>query len=199
MAAESIQSAITPETVAAAQVEFDAQDRALLVSGRQRTLLAFQVTGVLASDMVPREWEAVAAWVLALIDHEPLKSSPAFVAHRTLLGSFANDLRNYARMAGEPIGLDADLRAASTQADERRVLTRIEDSHRAQARRLDDLAVEQAVQHRAEEAWTRPSGDWLADAAAEQDHARAHDHATEEAPIDDAKPTKPDDEDDWLL
>jgi hypothetical protein len=196
MATSPIQSAITPESVAAAQIEFDAQDRAVLVAGGQRTLLNFQLTGLLACQLAPREWEEVAAYLCALLEREPVKSSPGYSAHRIVLGSIAGELRGYARVAGEPVGLEADLRAATTKADERRILDRMDDQHRAQVRRLDEVALQQAAQHRApdpvdEEAWTRPSGDWLADAAAADDHDRHHDH--EEAPNGDA-PAMDDDE-----
>jgi len=201
MATSPIQSAITPEAVAAAQIEFDEQDRAVLVAGRQRALLNFQTTGLLACDLAPREWEEVAAYLYALLDREPVKGGQAFAAHRIVLGSIAGELRGYASVAGEPVGLEVDLRAATSKAEEQRILERMDDRHRAQVRRLDDVALQQAAQHQApvaaeEEAWTRPSGDWLADAVAEVDHDRHHDH--EEATIDEIQPTKPAD-DAWLL
>lgn len=145
--ATEIQSAITPERVAAAAVEFDEQDRALLVTGRERTLMTFQTTGLLASDLLPREWEAVAAWLIALTEHDPIKSSSGFAAHRILLGSFAGELRNFARQAGEPVGLEADLRAAGSKAEEKRIRDRIDAEAIALERHLDDIALRQAAQH----------------------------------------------------
>lgn len=200
-----VQSAITPETVAAAAIEFDAQDRAIIINGPHRTRIDFWPTALMASDLAPREWEEVAAYILALLDREPMKSSPAKSAHRILLGSFAYDLRGYARASGEPIALEVDLRAATSKADERRIRERLADRQAAIERHMDDVALQQAAQHRVsdpsdpvdEEVWTRPSGDWLANAAAERDHDRHHDHATEEETIDPTEPTKPDD-DAWL-
>lgn len=147
--ATEIQGAITPEAVAAAQIEFDEQDRVVLATGPERTLLNFQITGALASSLAPREWEEVAAYLFALLEREPVKSSPAFVAHRVVLGSIAGDLRTYARVTGEPVGFEADLRAATSKAEERRILERMDDQRRAQVRRLDQVALEQSVQHQA--------------------------------------------------
>jgi hypothetical protein len=165
-----VQSTITPETVAAAQVEFDEQDRAVLVTGRERTLLTFQTTGLLASDLAPREWETVAAYLYGLLEREPLKAGPAYAPYRIVLGSIAGELRGFARLAGEPVGLEADLRAATSQAEERRIRERMDDARMAQERRLNDVALQQAAQHRA-----------------------AHESDEEEAPIVDA-PVEDDDE-----
>lgn len=142
--ATEIQSAITPERVAAEAAVIDAQGR-VMVGGE---LLDFGATGVLAALLAPREWEEIAAYVLAVVEREPVRSSPAYQAHRIVLGSFANDLRNYARMAGEPTGLVADLRAATSQAEERRIRERIADQQLALERHLDDVALQQQAQHR---------------------------------------------------
>jgi hypothetical protein len=183
MATEAIQQRFTPEGIAAAAARFDAEDRATVGD----VVMTLGEAALLLPLLAPREWEQLAAYLLALLDRQPVKSSPAYAGHRMILGALAYELRTYARIAGEPTGLEVDLRAATSQAEERRVRERIADHDLATDRMLDDIEAATAAQLRAddEEAWTRPSGDWLADAAAERDHERAHDHE-EEAP---AEPT----------
>lgn len=94
-------------------------------------------TNAAVKDLAPREHEELAGYLFALIDREPLKTSRAYVAHRHVLGSLATELRGFAAAAGEPVGLQADLRAASTKAEEQRIRERI-DGQAAAARRYAD-------------------------------------------------------------
>lgn len=141
MAAERL----TAEAVAAEVVTFDAQERAIVAG---QVVLNFSHAGILATLFPPREWEAVAGYLFALIERAPLAASPAYLAHKTLLGAIASDLRTYARIAGEPVGLVADLRAASSQAEERRIRERIADQAAALDRMLDGIELDQAAYHR---------------------------------------------------
>lgn len=129
MAAERINA----ETVAAENLRIDAEDR--LVAGNQ--VIAQTAVDWALRDLAPREWEEIAAYLFALIAREPLKTSPAYAGHRILFGTLATELRSFAASAGEPVGLEADLRAATTQAEERRIRELIADQ-RAYADRLHD-------------------------------------------------------------
>jgi hypothetical protein len=143
---------LTPEAVEAEVVAFDERDRAVVAG---QIVLDFSHAGVLAALLAPREWEQVAAYMLALVEREPLRSAPAYLAHRTILSAVGSELRQYARLAGEPVGLEADLRAATSQADERRILARIADAEAAAHRRHDELLLEQAA-YRAQEVQDGP-------------------------------------------
>ena len=136
--------AITAEAVELAAVSFDVQDRAVV---RDQVVLDFSHAGLLAANLAPREWEAVAAYMLALVAREPIRSGPAYLPHRTVLGAIGAELRQYARVAGEPVGLEADLRAASSQAEDQRIRALIADRDAASDRRHDELLLEQAAYH----------------------------------------------------
>lgn len=99
------------------------------------------------ASMVPREWEAVAAYLYALLARAPIKGSSAYEAHRMVLGMLALELRTYAQQAGEPVGLEADLRAASSQAEEQHIRARMADQAAARDRQLTEIELEQAAYH----------------------------------------------------
>jgi hypothetical protein len=138
---------ITVDAVEAAVVEFDAADRAV-VSGS--VVMDFTQIGVLASNLAPREWEEVAAYLLALLERAPLKDGRAYVAHRALIGAIAGELRGYARQAGEPVGLEVDLRGATSKTEEHRIRTRIADQETTFDRHVDDVIAQQHAQADAE-------------------------------------------------
>jgi hypothetical protein len=127
---------LTPDVVEAAAVSYDAQDRP--VAGGQ-VVMDFVQVGVLVALLSPREWEEVASYLYGLLERAPLKDGRTFVAHRTVLGALAGELRGYARSAGEPVGLEVDLRAASSRAEERRIRERIADQDLALERHVDDV------------------------------------------------------------
>src|SRR3954471_19488591 len=87
-------------------------DQAKVVAGGVVVSIGF--TNAAVKDLAPREWEELAAYLLALLEREPVKSRGAYTAHRIVLGSLATELRGFATAAGEPIGLQMDLRATST-------------------------------------------------------------------------------------
>lgn len=99
-------------------------------------------TNAAVKDLAPREHEELAAYLFALLDREPVKGSPVYAAHRIVLGSLATELRGFAAAAGEPVGLQADLRAASTQAEERRIRERLDGQRAAATRHYDDVLTE---------------------------------------------------------
>lgn len=139
MAAERI----THETVAA---ELDAIDgEARRVAGGVVVSIAF--TNAAVKDLAPREHEELAAYLFALIEREPVKTSPAFAGHRIVLGTLASELRGFAAAAGEPIGVQADLRAAVTQAEERRIRARLADLEAGAHRYGDDVIAAHHLQH----------------------------------------------------
>ncbi len=127
---------LTPDAVEAELVGFDARDRAVI--GGQ-VVMDFVQVGVLASLLSPREWEDVAAYLIALVNRAPLATGPAYVGHRTLLGALAGELRQYARQAGEPVGLEVDLLSAKSKAEERRLRARLADQEAAFDRHIDDV------------------------------------------------------------
>lgn len=133
---------ITPEAVAA---ELDLLDgEAKLVAGNVVVSIGF--TNAAVKTLAPREWEDLAAWLLALIAREPIRTSRAFTGHRIVLGALATELRGFAEAAGEPVGLQADLRAATSQADERRINARIADEQAAFDRHIDEVLLANSVQ-----------------------------------------------------
>lgn len=135
---------ITPAAIEAESVAFDARERAVVAG---QVVLDFSHAGVLAALLAPREWEAVAAYLLALVGREPMRSAAGYLPHRTILGAIGSELRQYARLAGEPVGLEADLRAATSRAEEQRIRERIADRDAAADRRHDELLLEQAAYH----------------------------------------------------
>src|SRR4051794_28508353 len=104
-------------------------------------------TNAAVKDLAPREWEELAAYLFALIDREPVKSSPAEAYKRLVLGSLAMECRGFAAAAGEPVGLQVDLRAASTQAEERRIRERIADQQAGAHRYYDDVITDSQRRH----------------------------------------------------
>lgn len=129
----------TAQGLEAATVAFDALDRAV-VGGQ--VLLDFSTTGIRAALLAPREWANVAVYLRGLLDREPVRSKAAYLAHRTVLASIAEELEQYARLGGIEVGeaaLAADLRNARTKAEERQVLIRIEEQERHADRRHDEL------------------------------------------------------------
>lgn len=99
-------------------------------------------TNAAVKDLAPREHEELAAYLFALLEREPVKSSSPYAAHRIVLGSLATELRGFAAAAGEPVGLQADLRAASTQAEERRIRERLDGQRAAATRYYDDVVMD---------------------------------------------------------
>lgn len=129
---------ITAERVVAAVAEIAQEDRervtgwtpdGQLIAGQW--LADLSLTRGLVGNFGPAEWEHVAAFLTALIERAPVRESPAYEAERGILGALAWELREYARSAGEPVGLEADLRAASSRQEEQRVLARLEASREA--------------------------------------------------------------------
>ena len=133
---------ITAEAVTAAMVEYDADDRAI-VAGQ---VINFTQVGVMVSLLAPVEWELVAGYLYALIEREPIRSGRAYTAHRTVFGALAGELRGYARATGTPIGLEMDLRAATSKAEELRIRQRMADQAAAYDRHVDDVIASHHVQ-----------------------------------------------------
>lgn len=77
------------------------------------------LTRSMLATTVPREWERVAAVLLALLDRYPFKDGPRYAGERILLGALANELRAYAVAAGEPVS-SIDLRAPDVREQEAR-------------------------------------------------------------------------------
>lgn len=126
---------ITPVAVASARDVIDEDDRRTV--GNVVVSLGF--TSAAVKDLLPREWEELAAYLFSLLEREPLKSRPAYTGQRIVIGSLATELRGFAAAAGEPIGLEADLRHAASQADERRIRERIADQEAAYDRHIDEV------------------------------------------------------------
>lgn len=127
-------TAIRADTVLAEVAELDGEDR--------RTTNIVWNLGMLRSilhDVLPREAEEVAAYVYALLEREPVKGQAHYAPHRMILGSLASELRTYARDAGEPVGLWADLRDAQSQSEERRILQRLDEQAIAFSAYTDDV------------------------------------------------------------
>jgi hypothetical protein len=157
---------ITVEAVEVAQVEYDARDRAVVAG---QAVIDFTQLGVIVSLLAPREWEEVAAYLQALVGRAPLKDGKAYMAHRTIIGAIASELRGYARLAGEPVGLEVDLRGATSKAEELRIRERIDAAAIAFDRHIGDVIEQTVVQRTYDEAHREsddPSGvDALMDAA----------------------------------
>lgn len=128
------------EVVAAAR-SFDEPDA---VAGGQLASLGFTRASV--AMLSPREWEVLAAWLFAQLERAPMKSSPAYTGHRIVLGGLANELRGYAHSAGEPVGIQADLRDTKSQAEEQRLRARLADQEAAYDRHVDDVLLAEAAQ-----------------------------------------------------
>lgn len=134
---------ISPAAVVAAVDVLDGEERVVL--GEIVVGLAF--TNSTVKTLSPREMEAVAAWLFALLERSPQKASPAYAPHRIVLGSLATELRGFAAAAGEPVGMAVDLRDAGSQAEERRVRERLADAAAAYDRHVDDVIASQHAQH----------------------------------------------------
>jgi hypothetical protein len=125
---------ITPAAVLAERDLLDGEERRIL--GGLVVGLAF--TNATVKDLAPREMEEVAATLFALIERAPFKSSRSYAPLRMVVGALASELRGFAHAAGEPVGLEADLRAAWSQKEERQVRQRLADQAAAWAREVDD-------------------------------------------------------------
>lgn len=153
-------------TAQAIATELDILDgEAKVVAGGVVVTIGF--TNATVKTGTPREWEEAAAWLFALLAREPLRSSPTEAFKRALLGSLAMELRGFAQAAGEPVGLQADLRAASTQQQERRIRERLDQEAATYDRHVDDV---------------------LAAHTAQQIAAQHHEEMTTPEPVPDAAP-----------
>ena len=140
MTAEAL-PAIRSATVLAAMGDLDVEDR--------RTANVVWNLGLLRSllnDISPYEAEEVAAYLFTLLEREPAKSAKRYAAHRMIIGSLASELRTYARDAGEPVGLWRDLRDANSQAEEQRILLRLDEQALAFSRVTDDAIAAGRIQ-----------------------------------------------------
>jgi len=72
-----------------------------------QTVADLGMTRAMLASTTPREWESVASFLIRVLDREPFVHSPRYSGERILLGALSNELRAYARAAGEPVG-DAD-------------------------------------------------------------------------------------------
>lgn len=181
---------ITVDAVEAAVVEFDAQERAVV--GRQ-AVMDFVRVGVYVSLLAPREWEEVAAYLQALVERAPLKDGKAYLAHRTVIGAIASELRGYARLAGEPVGLEVDLRGATSKAEELRIRERLDAQAIAMDRHVDDVIEQTRVQRTWDEAHPEPEDprelDALMDAATHRALADEDERTGQDEQEDHATPT----------
>lgn len=133
---------ITPASIAAELDLLDAEEKRLAGA----VVVSIGFTNSAVKDLSPREHEELAGWLFALIAREPLKSSPAFTGHRIVLGALATELRGFAQAAGAPVGLQADLRAASSKTEEQRIRVRLAEQEQGYARFVDDVLASHAYQ-----------------------------------------------------
>jgi hypothetical protein len=138
--------------VVAERDALDDQDR--LLAGDVVVTIGF--TNAAVKDLAPREWEELAAYLFALLERQPMKSSAAFAGHRIVLGNLATELRGFAAAAGEPVGLQADLRAASSRAEELRIRKRIDSAELALDRHVDGVIDAHHAQREAQDAYIPP-------------------------------------------
>lgn len=82
-------------------------------------------------DMDPVALERVAAYLEALMGREPIKSGKGWVNELIVLGCLVTDLQSMVSAAGEPIGVQRDLRDARTKAEELDARHRAELAFRA--------------------------------------------------------------------
>lgn len=87
------------------------------------------------ADLAPSSLERVAAYLAALMEREPLRSGQGWANERQVLGCLVTDLRTMVLAAGEPVGVQRDLRDARTRSDEVSARKRAELAERA----YDDL------------------------------------------------------------
>ncbi len=134
---------LTPDAIAAELDLIDGDARVVL--GEVVVTIAF--TNAAVKTLSPREMAELGAYLRALIDRAPIKGqSPAYAPHRMVLGQLATELEGFAAAAGEPIGLEADLRAATSKAEERRIRERLADEAAAYDRHIDDVLLSHAAQ-----------------------------------------------------
>lgn len=126
---------LTATAVATELDVLDAGERRIL--GDRVATVGF--TNGAVKTLAPREMETVAAYLFALLARAPVKAAPAYEPHRIVLGALATELRGFAAAAGEPVGDLADLRSASSQAEERRIRARLADHQAAFSRHVDDV------------------------------------------------------------
>lgn len=132
-------------TAAAVTAELDVLDgEAKRVAGDVVVSIGF--TNAAVKDLAPREWEELAAYLVALLAREPVRSSGAYAGHRVVLGALATELRGFAAAAGEPVGLLVDLRGAASLAEEHRIRERLDGLHAAFDRSIDDTILTHAIQ-----------------------------------------------------
>lgn len=133
---------ITPEAVAAAQDVLDGEERRVL----DGVAVTIGFTNATVKTGSPAEMEKLAARLFTLIERAPFKASADYQYDRMVLGALATELRGFAAAGGEPTGLEADLRAATSKAEEQRIRARIADQQAAYDRHIDDVLLAQAAQ-----------------------------------------------------
>ena len=145
MTAETL-PAIRAETVLAAVAELDAADRRTA-----NVVCNLGLTRSLLADTSPHDWEMVAAYVIAQLQREPLKSSRGYAVHRMILGAFASELRTYAHDAGEPVGAAAHLAEATNDRQADAIQRQLDDDAAEFSRTIDDALAASAAQRAADE------------------------------------------------
>lgn len=99
-------------------------------------------------DLEPGSLERVAAFLDAIRNREPIRSGQGYANERIVLGCLVTDLRSMVMAAGEPVGVQRDLRDAATKADERAARQRADLAERAYHDLITD-AIEEDREHRA--------------------------------------------------
>lgn len=112
---------IAPSRVVAAASEMRAEERT-----DSPTPPDLYSTRAMLGSLSPREWEHIAVTLNGVLSRAPVKDGEGYAAERMLLGALAWELRMGAHAAGEPVGLQADLRAATTRVAARRIELAIE-------------------------------------------------------------------------
>jgi hypothetical protein len=82
-------------------------------------------------DLDPTSLERVASLLDALRSREPMKSGRGWDNERQVLGCLVTDLRSMVLAAGEPVGVQRDLRDARTRQDEVSARARADGAIRA--------------------------------------------------------------------
>lgn len=151
MAVDGTATRMTPEAVLEERARLDDEDIDAIAGGQIRTNLV--QTRLVVEALAPREWEEEAAKLLTLLEHAPIRgASPAYAATRMLYAALASDLRGYAHAAGEPVGIEVDLRAATSQIEERRIRERLADQAAAFDRHEDQVLLAHAAQREVDRA-----------------------------------------------
>ena len=101
-------------------------------------------------DLEPSSLERVAALLDAFRNREPVKSGRGWENERQVLGCLVTDLRTMVLAAGEPVGVQRDLRDARTKADEVMARQRADGAIRAYHELITDAIDEdqRAREHR---------------------------------------------------